>query len=206
MPIDAREPGGSPLPGAYIPPKPKVVTTKPRNNSPAPRPNYNSNPSPAAVTRRMAPAKSIPPVIPPVMPAKKPTPFDYTKDARYLQDVQGYDAILKAAQSNDNTLISQANQDQTNQLSDYSRAMKTAQDALANDYAARGLANSSLYSDAVAQQGSEQQAQQDSLIEAIRRRIEGYTNQSTDQKNTYDLSVQQAKSRATDRNASAHGG
>lgn len=143
----------------------------------------------------------------PAKPAQLPTFDEWAmKDSAYQQALADYNLRLSNAQNKHDTLISAANQDQTNQIGDWQTQFERGQQGLLDDFAARGLGNSGLYADAQQKYVSDSEAQKQAIMDAILRRIQGADSELAGNKTAEEQALQQAKLAAAQRGAGKYSG
>lgn len=195
----------APTPAPYKPPapaKPKATTPRPKAPTRTQAPTTSSTPRTNA---RPTPAPARPPVAPP--PKEKPGPTSpalsqsqyLAKDPTYLSALANIQKQIATGNADYTTQIDQANQDQTAQLSDFDTQRKTALQNMLNDFSARGLDTSSLYSDAQQQYNSQADAQRQSIMDSIARRIQAAQGGMTDLQGQGELDRQNALNAAIQR-------
>lgn len=154
-------------------------------------------------TPSTAPAKPAAPAKPVALPT-----FDQwaMKDSAYQQALAEYNLQISNQQNEHDTNISAARQDETNQTGDWQTQFERGQQGLLDDFAARGLGNSGLYADASQKYVSDQEAQKQSIMDAILRRIQGADSQLTGDKTASDNWLQEQKLAAAQRGAGKFSG
>lgn len=171
--------------------KPKSTSAPKRTTSSSSSSGASSYQPPSYSTRTSAPTTSsvprtvqrpTPTVKAPVAPPPKEKPGPTTsalnqnaylqKDPTYLAALANIQKQVTMGTADYNTQIDQANQDQTAQMNDFDTQRKTALANMLNDFSARGLDTSSLYSDAQQQYNQQADAQRNSIADAIARRIQ----------------------------------
>lgn len=164
------------------PAKPKTSTSSGGSGRTTQRPISSapprSNPTPTPTQRA--------PVTAP--PAEKPGPVTnqlsqaqyLAKDPTYLQALANIQKQVATGTADYNTQIDMSNQDQAAQLSDFDNQRKIAMQNMLNDFSARGLDTSSLYSDAQSQYNQQADSQRQSIMDAIARRIQASQSGITD--------------------------
>lgn len=212
--------GTTPKPATPAPkPKPKPstgavsrrITANTTSNSKSTAPKSTAPKSTTPTVSKPKPTTPAP-VAKPAAPATPATPalpsFDEwaMKDAEYQQALASYNLQLANAQNNRDTDIAAANQDQTNQLSDWQTQFDRGQQGLLDDFAARGLGNSGLFVQARDQYVSDAEAQKQALMDAILRRIQGADTSLTGEKTKAQDYLQQQKLLAAQRGAGQFSG
>lgn len=226
-----KPPVSAPMPAYLNKISPPVVANKGRNNNPnqrsvpQPRPSSGGStpkPTSGSISRRASGSSSVPgggapggagrTATPVAIPKPAPTPalprFDQwaMKDAAYQQALSEYNLNIANSQTAHDQSVSQAGQDQTAQLGDWQTQYDRGNESLLNDFAARGLGNSGLFADAQQKYTSDAEAQKQSVIDAIMRRISGADQQTTDTKTTLEQQLAQAKQLAAQRGAGQYSG
>jgi len=183
-----------------------------KTSAPAPAPQHHSSNAPQQMHTQSSPAPthsaSAPTHPAAATPPQKLPTFDQwaMKDSAYQQAISAYNLALSNAQTAHDANIAAANQDQTNQINDWQTQYDRGSQSMLDDFASRGLGNSGLYADARAKYTSDAEAQKQSLLDAIMRRIQGEDTSLTGTQTDIQAQIQAAKQAAAARGAGQYSG
>lgn len=177
----------------------KIKQKAPTSNNPV-RPSYHGGGNSTPQVQRSAPHQAVAattaekpgPAVNPALAQQKWLAGDPT----YLQMIADINKGLSDYNSQQTMNINNYQQDQTKQVGDFENQRKQALDSMLNDYSARGLDTSSLYSDAQQQYNTQADAQKQSILDAIARQIQGAQTGMTQQSAQADLEKKNALQQA----------